>query len=127
MKAFLSLLLILSIACNVGFLAGCAAFHDAVYGKPCKFAPKDDEGKNGLVRIANILDIRTDSKMVSDLVSDIKYKLEHSIDIPKPLDEAAVENLSVRLIGNEKTEIKNYHQFISGLQGKRVIVIERED
>lgn len=127
MKAFLYLLLILSIACNVSFLAGCAAFHDVVYGKPCKFAPKDDGGKDRLVRIANILDIRTDGKTVSDLESDIKYKLDRSTDIPKAMEGAAVEKLSVRLIGNEKTEINRYHQFISDLQGKRVIVIERED
>lgn len=132
MKGFLSLLLILSIALNIGFVTGCATLHDAVYGTPCKYStrppiPSGDGGKAQLARIAQLLDIRTSGKSASDLVSDICYKLDRTEAVPDALDKSAFDKLSVRLLSGEKPALEEYQRFISDLQGKRVIVIAPED
>lgn len=132
MKGFLSLLLILSVALNVGFLTGCATIHNAVYGNPCKYSSHPpvsggDGDKVQLARIAHLLEIPTNGKSASDLVSDICYTLDRSTDVPDALDTTAFDELFVRLLPGEKPTLKEYHRFISDLQGKRVIVIEPED
>lgn len=135
MKATLTILLTLSITVNVGFLTGCATFHDAVYGNPCKYSvktqsrrPGNDDLKASLVQIANLLDIRTDGLAASDIERAIINKLDRPpLSVPRAMDDAAIEKLTVRLIGDEKDMIREYQRFISDLQEKRVIVIELED
>ena len=164
MNGFLSLLLILSITLNVGFLTGCATIHDTFYGNSCNLKMVEFErikkdlvqakvefertkkdldqakrelsesrsrqggyGKAELTRIAQLLDIPTNGKSASDLVSDICYKLDRSTDVPDALDAAAFDKLFVRLLSGEKPALEKYQRFISGLQGKRIIVIEPEN
>ena len=132
MKGFLSLLLILSITLNVGFLTGCSTIHDAVYGNPCKYSSHPptsvgDGGKAQLIRIAQLLDIPTNGKSASDLVSDICYKLDRSKEVPDALSQAAFDKISAGLLPGEKPVLEEYQRFVSDLQGKRVIVIEPED
>ncbi len=126
----LSILLFLaSVALNVCFIVGCRSLHDTVYGNPCKFAPPPPVSENDkveLVRIAETLDIKTTGKTVSDLSSDIRYKLERSADVPNAFNATAFERMSKDLRVEEKEAMRAYHRFISDLQGKRVIVIEPE-
>ncbi len=134
MKVILAVLLLLSLAANVGFLVGCETLHDATYGKPCRYSAQPqtgnqqmDEVKACLDKIAGILDIRVEGKTASALAGDIKNRIDHiAYDIPEVMDDAAVEKLSVGLIGDEKTFVKEYQRFISELRGKgkKVIVVE---
>ena len=134
MKVILAVLLLLSLAANVGFLVGCETLHDATYGKPCRYSAQSqagnqqmDEVKACLDKIAGSLDIRVEGKTASALAGDIKNRLDHiAYDIPEVMDDAAVEKLSVRLIGDEKTFVKEYQRFISELRGKgrKVVVVE---
>ena len=131
MKGFLSLLLILSIALNIGFLTGCATFHDAVYGNPCKYSSHNppmsgNDGKAQLTRIATLLGIPTSGKSASDLASDILYELDRQTPVPEALDPVSYDKLSERLLTAEKPVLLEYQRFISDLQGKQVIVIEPE-
>ena len=104
--------------------------HDTVFGDPCKFAlplqPSTQDGKTELVRIAGLLDIKTSGKTVSDLSSDIRYKLDRSTDVPAVFDAAAFEKMAKDLNSDEASAMRKYQQFISSLQNKRVIVIEPE-
>ena len=128
MKVLAVILFIASVALNVGFLTGCQSLHDAVYGSPCKFvpaAPKQD-GATDLARIAGLLDIKTSGKAATDLVADICYKLDRNMDVPKAFDDSAFNDATKDLLSGEKEVLRKYQQFISELQGKRVIVIDRE-
>ncbi len=129
MKIIAILLLIASVALNVGFLTGCQTLHDAFYGDPCKYSqspvqPVNDGGKAELVRIAGMLDIKTSGKAASDLLTDICYKLEGSADVPTVFDDADFDKMEKDLNPIEKKAMRAYQDFISGLQGKKVIVIE---
>ena len=130
MKTITIMLLAASVALNVCFFAGCKPLHDAVYGNPCKYAtpvPRaDDDGKSELVRIASLLNIKTDGKSAFDLSSDIRYNLDRNVDVPASFDSAAFERMATDLRVEEKKAMSEYQQFISDLQGKRVIVIEPE-
>lgn len=127
MKTIAILLLLTSVALNVCFFAGCRSLHDAVYGNPCKYGvvpPATDGDKSELVRIAGMLGIKTSGKSASDLSSDIRYSLDHKVDVPTSFDSAAFEKMAKVLRVEEKKAMGEYQQFISDLQGKRVIVIE---
>ena len=130
-KKLVTLLFVASLALNVGFLTGCKMLHDTVFGDPCKFAsPKQQatqDGKAELVRIAGLLDIKTSGKTASDLSSVIRYKLDRSTEVPLVFDTAAFEKMLKDLNSDEALAMRKYHQFISELQGKRVIVIEPEN
>lgn len=138
----LSILFLVSVTLNVCFLTGCQALHDAVYGNPCKYRPLQpagddgkyrplrpagDDGKSELVRIANLLDIKTGEKSASDLSFDIRYKLDRCVDVPKVFDKEAFQKMEKDLRSSEKDAMREYQSFISSLQGKRVIVIEPEE
>lgn len=112
MKVITILLLIASVALNVCFFAGCESV---------------DDGKSELVRIASLLNIKTSGKSASDLSSDIRYKLDRSVEVPATFAPAAFEKMTKDLRVEEKEAMGKYHQFISDLQGKRVIVIEPEN
>ena len=134
MKVLLTLIVILSIAANIGFLTGCATFHDAIYGTPCKFspdnhpaAPTNNGGKAELVRIANILDIKTSGKSVFDIARDIRYVLNRNAEIPSVFDEVAFEEMAKDLNTSEEKAMRDYQRFVSSLKGKRVIVIAPEE
>ena len=127
MRNLTILLFIASAALNACFIAGCRSLHDAVYGKPCKYAPvprANDSCKAGFVHIAELMQIKTDGKTVSDLESDIRYKLERSVDIPSVYPE--FEELAKALGSKQKEAMREYQRFITDLQGKRVIVIEQD-
>ncbi len=129
MKTITILLLIASVALNVCFFAGCRSLHDAVYGNLCMYGatpPATDSGKSELVRIAGLLGIKTSGKSASDLSSDIRYKLDRSIDVPNAYDAKAFDEMKQRLNPKQEEKIQEYQRFISDLQGKRVIVIEPE-
>ena len=131
MKTLVTLLFLASAALNVFIFAGCRTLHDAVYGNPCKYSPVpvqsvNDGGKAELVSIADKLDIKTSGKKVSDLLSDICYKLDRSTDVPIVFDAAAFEQMSKDLRVEEKKAMREYQRFISELQGKKVIVIDPE-
>ena len=130
-SSFATLLLAASVAVNAGFFAGCKSLHNMAFGDPCKYStvqsPKVDDGKERLESIAKLLNIRTAGKMAFDLESAIKDKLDHSIDVPKVFNSAAFEKMAKDLRIEEKEAMREYQGFISGLQGKRVIVIEPED
>ena len=127
MKTIAILLLLTSVALNVCFFAGCRSLHDAVYGNPCKYGvvpPATDGDKSELVRIAGMLGIKTSGKSASDLSSDIRYSLDHKVDVPTSFDSAAFEKMAKDLNSSEEKAMRDYQRFISDLQGKRVIVIE---
>jgi len=139
MKTIAILLFFASVALNVGFLTGCQSLHDAFYGKPCKYSqapvqpvqapvpPVDDDGKAELVRIADLLKIKTSGKSTSDLASDIRYELERDRGVPDvPSAYAEFEKLAKALSSKQQETMRKYHEFISALQGKKVIVIESE-
>lgn len=130
MKTIAILLLIASAALNVCFFAGCKSLHDAVYGNPCMYGAvpsATDGGKSELARIAGMLSITTSGKSASDLSSDIRYKLDRSIDVPNAYDVKAFDELKQRLNPKQEEKIQEYQRFISDLQGKRIIVIEPEN
>ena len=138
MKTFLSFLLVLSLAVNVGFLTGCAAFHDAVYGNPCKYATgkspephpgpvANDDGKAELVRIAEILGIRTGGKSASTLASDIRYILDRVHDAPVGVSSKTLKEARDYLTPDAVREIEELQRFAADLQGKRVIVYTPEE
>ena len=129
MKILSIVLLLASAALNVCFFAGCKSLHDMVYGAPCEFGPAqpaNDSGKEELVKIAGLLDIKTSGKTASDLSSDIRFKLERNVEVPAAFDATAFEKMEKDLRVEEKTAMRAYQQFISDLQGKRVIVVESE-
>ena len=149
MKGFLSLLLILSIALNIGFLTGCALIHDKLYGNSCNLKMVEFEsikeeldqakrdlseirsrqggyGKAQLERIAQLLDIPTRGKSASDLEGDIRDKLDQTTAIPSLFDPDAFEKMARDLNPKEEPAMREYQRFITDLQGKRVIVIEPE-
>ena len=130
MKVITILLLIASVALNVCFFAGCRSLHDAAYGNPCKYGiipPATDGDKSELARIAGMLGIKTSGKSASDLSSDIRYSLDHKVDVPTSFDSAAFEKMAKDLNSSEEKAMRDYQRFISDLQGKRVIVIEPEN
>ena len=130
LKTITIMLLVASVALNVCFFAGCKPLHDAVYGNTCKYAtpvPRaDDDGKSELVRIASLLNIKTNGKSASDLSSDIRYMIDRKVDVPEAFDTVAFEKMAKGLRVAEKKAMSEYQQFITDLQGKRVIVIEPE-
>ncbi len=126
------ILIIASVALNVGFLKGGKLLHNAVYGNPCKYSPAtiqpaNDDGKAELVRIAKMLDVKTSGKSMSTLSDDICGKLESSAKLPPVFEEVDFEKMSKGLNPIEKNAMRDYLRFISDLQGKRVIVIEPEE
>lgn len=126
----MSILFLASVALNACFITGCQALHDAVYGNPCKYGshqPAGDDGKSELVRIANLLDIKTSGKSAYDLAFDIRYKLNRSADVPQVFDDEAFKRMRKDLRSYEKDAMDEYQRFILELQGKRVIVIEPEE
>lgn len=128
LKVITVLLIIASIALNACLFAGCKSLHNYVYGKPCKFIDKSElVNKSELVEIARLLGIETSGKSASDLSSDIRIKLDDKVEAPIAFDSAAFEKMAKDLRVEEKKSMIEYHQFISDLQDKRVIVIERED
>lgn len=130
MKAIAVLLFLASIALNVCFFAGCRPLHDAVYGNPCKYytkPPDNDSGKDELVRIAGLLEIKTSEKSVLDLSSDIRSKLDRNVDVPTVFNADAFEEMTKIVNSEAEKAMREYQRFISDLQGKRVIVIEPED
>ena len=138
MKALLSFLLVLSVAVNAGFVTGCAAFHDAVYGKPCKYATgkapepqpgpvANDGGKAELVRIAGILGIRTGGKSASTLASDIRFTVDQCAEPPSILSENTLKEAKNRLPPACWSEIEKLQRDVSDLQGKRMIVYKPEE
>ncbi len=135
MKAFLSFLLLASIAVNVGFLTGCASFHDLCYGSnPCKHCSAihvspyqlDAEKKKELVKIADLLGIETTRKEASDLSSDICYVLDRKENVPGGLSPSEMSEIQDLLSTSHARKIADLNQFVEELQGKRVIVIEPE-
>ena len=130
-KKIITLMFVASVVLNVGFLTGCKMLHDTVFGDPCRFVtPKQSsaqDGKAELVRIAGLLDIKTSGKTASDLSSDIRYKLNRSTDVPEVFDTVAFEKMAKDLNSDEALVMRKYQQFISELQGRRVIVIEPEN
>lgn len=126
----LTILFFVSVAMNACFFAGSKTLHDAVYGSPCKYAqpsPPPARQQSELIRIAELLDIKTSGKSSSDLESDICYKLERSrVDVPTSFDPVAFEKMAKDLNSSEEKVMRDYQRFISDLQGKRVIVIEPE-
>ena len=132
MNKLLIVLLLASIALNVGFLTGCKSLHDTIYGEPCRFAgseranPAQADGKAELAKIAGLLDINTSKKTASDLAADICYKLNRTADLPQALDDSAFNKMVEAVSTNDEKAMREYQRFISSLQGKRVIVIERE-
>ena len=138
MKAFLSFLLVLSVAVNVGFLSGCAEFHDAVYGNPCEYATgkvpephpgpvANDGGKAELARIAEILGIRTEGKSASTLASDIRYVLDSHTEPPAVLSDDTLAEAKKRLPPEYWRKIETLQRDVSDLQGKRMIVYKPEE
>ncbi len=128
-RSLMMLLFIASVVLNVCFIAGCRSLHDAVYGKPCKYAPVPpvhDIDKAVLVGIAESLNIKTEGKNVSDLSSDIHYKLDRDTAVPIAFDAAAFDKMAKDLRVEEKDAMREYQRFITNLQGKRVIVIEQD-
>ena len=124
MKALLTLIVILSIAVNIGFLTGCATFHDAIYGTPCKFS---DGGKAELVRIANCLGIKTSGKEASDISGDIRYVLDRSAHVPASLSDTELAKVKNQLSSVQGGTVEEINKFVDSLQGKRVIVIAPEE
>ena len=126
MKTIAILLFLASAALNACFFAGYRSLHDIVYGTPCKYntnQPGNDDGKGELVRIAGLLEIKTSGKSVSDLSSDIRYRLERRGDVPTAFDSAAFEKMAKDLNSSEEKVMREYQRFISDLQGKKVIAI----
>lgn len=129
MKTIAILLFFASVALNVGFLTGCQSLHDAFYGNPCKYSqapvqPVNDGGKAELVHIAELLEIKTSGKTTSDLASDIRYTLGRNVLVPSIYAE--FEKLAKALSSKQQESMREYHNFISDLQGKKVVVIEPE-
>jgi len=133
MKALIILLMLASVALNACFFTGCRTLHDAVYGNPCKFKEQVhvSSGKDGnkaeLIRIADLLGIKTSDKSSSDLVSDICYKLDRSDNVPTAYDTQLFEKMTKALGEEQEKAMREYQRFISDLQGKRVIVIDPEN
>ncbi len=129
MKTLAILLFLTSITLNVCIFAGCRPLHDTFYGNPCKYntyLPVNDNGKDELVRIAGLLDIKTSGKSVSDLSSDIRSKLDRNVDVPTVFNADAFEEM-IKIVDPEAEKaMREYQRFISDLHGKRVIVIEPE-
>lgn len=150
MKGILPFLFIVSIGLNVFFLTGCTStklgrwVHKTCYGDPCLLSQNaypyqstppssklptqssGDYGKVELERIARLLGIRTNGKTSSDLAADIRYVLDRKADVPSQFNSAAFEKMAKDLNTEEEKAMRDYQQFISDLQGKRVIVIEQE-
>lgn len=124
MKVLLSVLLVLSLALNVACLTGCIRIGGNSGPNP---PPPPDDSKARLLRIASLLDIPTDGKQASDLEGDIRYKLNHDKVVPAPYDEAAFENMLQMVGSRDEAAMREYHQFIRQLQGKRVIVVGGDD
>ncbi len=135
MKAFLSVLLLLSLSVNVGFLTGCSTFHDPVYGNPCRVsgtnasasAQRGDDGLPHLVRIAGLLGIPTAGKSPSDLAGDICYALDRSTPVPAAMDDRAFEEMASALGSSQEAAMRKYHRFVKELQDKRVIAVAPEN
>jgi len=131
-KKMAILLFIASIILNACFFAGCKTLHDAVYGNPCEYgeqvhAPTENGGeKQDLVRIAEKLGIKTVEMTASGLASDIFDKLDHGAVVPTALDVDKFEKMTKHLNPNEEEAMREYQRFITDLQGKSVIVIEKE-
>lgn len=121
MKVLPYILLALSLALNVAFLTGCISIG------PNPPPPPTDDGRARLSRIASLLDIPTDGKQASDLEGDIRYKLNHDKVVPAPYDEAAFAKMTQKIGTKDAEAMKEYHQFILELQGKRVIVVGGEE
>jgi len=132
MNKLLIVLLLASITLNVGSLTGYKPLHDALYGEPCRLAsaeranPAQADGQADLVRIAELLGINTSKKTASDLAADICYKLNRNADLPQALDDSAFNKMAEAISTADEKTMREYQRFISSLQGKRVIVIERE-
>ena len=128
MKVLTILLLIASVALNVCFISGCKAFHDQVYGDPCRYAPEVsnvDASKAELERVAKRLDIEP-KQLPSELSSTIIDKFNRSnVEVPFAYD--GFEELANALGPEQEEAMRRYHQFITELQGKCVIVLEPEE
>ena len=127
MKVLLYVLLAISLALNVAFLSGCVSVGGNGGSNPASTLPPPDDARARLVRIASLLDIPTDGKQASDLEGDIRYKLNHDKVVPAPYDEAAFEKMTQKVGAKDAEAMREYHQFIRELQGKRVIVVGGDD
>ena len=125
MKAFATLLFLASIALNAAFLTGCVTRGTFVGGEtPPKPA---DDGRSLLVPIAERLGIPVAGKQASDLKSAILYTLGREATVPAAFDDESFEKMAEDLTAVEKEAMCDYQDFIKRLQGKRVIVFDRED
>lgn len=134
MKTILSLLLVLSLAVNVGFLSGCAEFHDPVYGNPCRRsvrepspAPVGDDAKARLEEIADLLGIPTGGKSAADLASDIRYALDRETFVPAGLTGSELARAKNQLSSEQARKIEEIQKFVDSLQGKRIVVVGAGD
>lgn len=130
MKTFLSLSLVLSLAVNAGFLSGCAAFHDPVYGKPCRVsapgsvpAPADD-GTARLAEIADLIGIAADGKSAADLAGEIRFALDRETFVPEGLSGAELAKAKNQLSSDQARKLEEVQRFLDSLRGRRVVVVE---
>lgn len=125
MKALLYLLTILSLALNVAFLTGCASLRDNLcewlHCNQSSSAPARDGGREKLAAIATLIGIKTEGKSAADLESDLRIALGRTESVPMPFEEEAFENMAKDLNTEEEEAMREYHDFILRLQGKRVI------
>lgn len=127
------LLLVISIAANVGFMSGCAAFHDLVYGNPCKYSaavPQEtgsDRSKEELVKIAKKLGIKkADEQTESGLSSKIVEKLEETLPLPDTFTTDELKEIEGLMSRSKYDKVQKLQQFVGDLKDKRVIVLELE-
>lgn len=124
MKTFATILLILSLALNAAFLAGCVT-RGTFFGNGQ--TTTNDEGRARLVRIAELLEIPSEGKSAFDLESDICHALDRTVIVPPAFDEATFEKTAKKVNPKEEEILRDCQQFILGLQGKRVIAVGGED
>ena len=132
MKTLTIILFLASGTLNVCLFTGCRTLHDVVYGNnPCKFCEishgRNNDDTTELARIAGLLDIKTSGKTASDLSSDIRYKLDCNVEVPNVFNPEAFEKMAKKVNSETEKAMREYQSFISGLQGKRVIVIDPEE
>jgi hypothetical protein len=127
MKALLYLLTILSLALNVALLTGCASLRDSLCGllhcNQLSSSPVKDDGREKLAAIASLVGIETEGKSAADLESDLRIVLDRTEVVPAPYDEEAFEAMAKDLNTAEEEAMREYHDFVLRLQGKRVIAI----
>ena len=124
-----ALLLIISIALNVMFMCGCDIFKVGVGTK--------DAGANSpsapsveatyLREIAGTLKISaTPDKTPGDIAFDIQQRLSKSVKYAGTVlaPEAFAKACSAVRIAEDQITFKSYHEFISKIAGKKLIILE---